>query len=88
MEELLLVKLQAKNLINVTLLHGCFSRFLNCTNGTKSRNAPLYLHAYLNIFYYINWCLEPLEFQQCFSIPIKLEIKILVEIVAKFPFYY
>ena len=37
MEELLLVKLQAKNLINVTLLHGCFSRFLNCTNGTKSR---------------------------------------------------
>ena len=24
----------------VTLLYGCFSRFLNCTNGTKSRNAP------------------------------------------------
>ena len=24
----------------VTLLHGCFSHFLNCTNGTKSRNAP------------------------------------------------
>ena len=24
----------------LTLLHGCFSRFLNCTNGTKSRNAP------------------------------------------------
>ena len=23
----------------VTLLHGCFSRFLKCTNGTKSRNA-------------------------------------------------
>ena len=22
-----------------TLLHGCFSRFLNCTNATKSRNA-------------------------------------------------
>ena len=22
------------------LLHGCFSRFLNCTNGTKSRKAP------------------------------------------------
>ena len=31
----LLEKLQAK----VTLLHGCFSRFLNCTNGTKSRKA-------------------------------------------------
>ena len=24
----------------VTLLHGCFSRFLNCTNDTKLRNAP------------------------------------------------
>ena len=24
----------------LTLLHGCFSHFLNCTNGTKSRNAP------------------------------------------------
>ena len=23
----------------MTLLHGCFSHFLNCTNGTKSRNA-------------------------------------------------
>ena len=34
---LLLVKLQAE----VTLLHGCFSRFLNCTNGTKSRKASL-----------------------------------------------
>ena len=26
-------------LLKVTLLHGCFSRFLNCANGTKSRNA-------------------------------------------------
>ena len=37
---LLLVKLHAKSfttLLKVTLLHGCFSRFLNCTNGTKSR---------------------------------------------------
>ena len=25
-------------LLKVTLLHGCFSRFLHCTNGTKSRN--------------------------------------------------
>ena len=35
----LLVKLQAKptTLLKVTLLHGCFSRFLNCTNGTTSR---------------------------------------------------
>ena len=26
-------------LLKVTLLRVCFSRFLNCTNGTKSRNA-------------------------------------------------
>ena len=34
---LLLVKWQA--LLKVALLHGCFSRFLNCTNDTKSRKA-------------------------------------------------
>ena len=26
-------------LLKLTHFHGCFSRFLNCTNGTKSRNA-------------------------------------------------
>ena len=26
-------------ILKLTLLHGCFSRFLNCTNGTKSHNA-------------------------------------------------
>ena len=38
---LLLVKLQAKpgTLLKVTLRHGFFSRFLNCTNGTESRKA-------------------------------------------------
>ena len=25
--------------VTLTLLHGCFSRFLICTNGTKLRNA-------------------------------------------------
>ena len=35
---LILVKLPA-TLLKSTLLHGCFSRFLNCTNGTKSRSA-------------------------------------------------
>ena len=28
-------------LLKVSLLHGCFSRFLNCTNDNKSRNATL-----------------------------------------------
>ena len=32
---LILLKL---TLLKLTLLHGCFSRFLNCANGTKSRN--------------------------------------------------
>ena len=26
--------------LKLTLLHGCFLHFLNCTNGTKSCNAP------------------------------------------------
>ena len=30
----------AMNPVKVTLLHGCFPRFLNCTDGTKSRKAP------------------------------------------------
>ena len=41
---LLLFKLQDESatLLKVTLLHGCFSRFLNGTNGTKSCNASRY----------------------------------------------
>ena len=31
-------------LVKLTLLHGCFLRFLNCTNSTKSRNAS---HSFL-----------------------------------------
>ena len=27
-------------LLKVTLLHGCFSQFLNCAHATKLRNAP------------------------------------------------
>ena len=33
-------RLQCATLLEVTLLHRCFSRFLNSTNGPKSRNAP------------------------------------------------
>ena len=38
---LLLSKLQTEacNFTKVTLLHGCFSRFLNCANGIKLREA-------------------------------------------------
>ena len=31
-----------ETLIKVTLLHRCFSRFLNCTNGIKSRKTSPY----------------------------------------------
>ena len=31
--------IQPASLLNLTLLHGCFSRLFNCTGGTKLRNA-------------------------------------------------
>ena len=42
-------------LLKVTLLHGCFSRFLTCTNGTKCRNASInyYIHDLLSDAYHI-----------------------------------
>ena len=36
---LILVKLKPATLLNLTFLHGRFSRFLNCANGTKLHNA-------------------------------------------------
>ena len=37
---LLLIKwVKPAILLKVTLLNGCFSRFLNCRNGTKTRKA-------------------------------------------------
>ena len=33
-------------LLKLTLLHGCISRFLNCINGTKSRN-PSHITTYI-----------------------------------------
>ena len=36
-------KMEHAALLKVTLVHGCFSRFLNCTNGTKSRKASYLL---------------------------------------------
>ena len=55
---LILIKLQAEayTLLRLTLLHGCFSRFLNCANGTKSRNAS---HLFLVQFSAILFCTPP-----------------------------
>ena len=33
-------RLKPTTLLKLTLFHGCFSRFLNCTNGTKLRKVP------------------------------------------------
>ena len=33
-------RLKPATLLKLTLLYGCFSCFLNCTNGTKLRNTP------------------------------------------------
>ena len=44
------MKAKPATLLKVTVLHGCFSRFLNCTNGTKSRNASqIFIHKLFNI---------------------------------------
>ena len=43
---LVFVKLQAATILRVTLIHGCFSRFLNCANGTNTRKASHLLHLF------------------------------------------
>ena len=56
--ELLLVKLQASAcyFTKVTILHGCFSRFLNSANGTKSRKTPLlFPHICCNLVASLNY---------------------------------
>ena len=35
-EVLFFLRFQPATLLKVALLHGCFSRFLNCSNGTRS----------------------------------------------------
>ena len=50
-------------LLKLTLLHGCFSHFFNCTNGTKSRNASHMLGSYnVQEYTYMNSC-----FRYCFN---------------------
>ena len=43
--------LKPVTLLKLTLLHGCLSRFLNCTNGTKLRNT-----SHLCDYYFHNFC--------------------------------
>ena len=41
--------LKPATLLKLTFLHGCFSRFLNCTNSTKSHNAPQFFLLFHNL---------------------------------------
>ena len=50
-EVLLLVKLQAK----VTLLDGCFSRFLNCANDIKLRKTSQMFGITFLLWFPIRW---------------------------------
>ena len=45
--------------LNVTLLHGCFSHFLNCRKGTKSRKASHTMK--LKLFF------SDMQLKQCFN---------------------
>ena len=42
----------SKVALKVTLLHGCFSRFLNCTNGTKSHNASQMIRQIIQMIHF------------------------------------
>ena len=44
-------KVTLTTLLKLTLLHKCSSRFLNCTNGTKSRNAPQMVSFYQTLLF-------------------------------------
>ena len=41
--------------LKLTLLHGCFSHFLNCTNGTKLRKASHTVLDFWNSFVMVKW---------------------------------
>ena len=43
-------RLKSARLLKVTVVHGCFSRFLNCTNGTKSHKTSHIRWLYLTYF--------------------------------------
>ena len=66
-------------LLLVTLLHGCFSRFLNCTNGTKPRNASHIMNE--NAFHFIY-----------LKLPLRLILNLILTQISNspknYPFFY
>ena len=56
------VTFTACNLLKVTILQGCFSRFLNCKNATKSRNAFHLLIVYVRFYLFsVSTCLPAIS---------------------------
>ena len=43
-------------LLKVTLLHGCFSGFFNCTNGTKMAQCITYVCVFLIVYFFVSKC--------------------------------
>ena len=56
-------RVQPATCLKVTVLHRCFSHFINCINGTKSRNAPqisVYgIHLLVLLFFFFLRCSVP-----------------------------
>ena len=73
--------------LKVTLLHGCFSHFLNCTNGTKSRNAshisPNFLTHFLSQIK-ISETFTLNKFQFLVNFPINVIVQFTVDISIPF----
>ena len=70
---LLLVRLQVKpaTLLKVTLVHGCFSRFLNCTSGIKPRKASQILLYNPSMFYRCKFIFISLPSAEYFLPPLR-----------------
>ena len=60
-------RLKPADLLTVTLLHGCFLRYLNCTNSTKSRKAShIYVRGFTGCLYsHASW--KSNDLKTCFS---------------------
>ena len=62
-------------LLKVTFLHGCFSYFLNCTNGTKSRKLSQFW-IYFSSYSKVKWVRSILQIVLCHQATRQLEYTI------------
>ena len=71
------MRLKPATLLKVTLFRGCFSRFLNCTNHTKSRNNVRMRSGYCdtNIVTIVRYPIEHLLESRCLKIRQMFSVK-------------